>query len=151
MKTRELLSLLLSCAILFGCIGSSFAANADKSEVEPYNTNFVYHADNLSLQNGASGNLFYFRLDDTFSYGKIWIQNDSVERVRVTYTYKGNEYDFGDGKYVESGSSKSFYIVGGRSKGDFYLNVSTVNGYLLEGSVTIKVGTKAGVGYPGRV
>ena len=148
MKLRKLLSLFLSCALLFGCTGNVFAVD-DGAEFKLSDEDYVYYAPNLSLQNGMSGNLFHFRLDDTFNYAKIQIQNDSIERIRVSYTYKGNEYELGSGKYIERGSSKVFYIVGGRSAGAFYLNVSTINGYPIEGEITIKAGTKAGVDYPG--
>lgn len=113
--------------------------------IEPF-ANATYWYQNDTIWNGKSTNTFYFRLDEDFQYAKIWVQNNSGGPVTLSTEYNGK--DFGSSYTIQDGKSKTIFVMANGNTGAFYANVNADNGDTLDGLISIKTGTKTGVGYP---
>lgn len=115
------------------------------SDIELF-ANATYWYQNNSIWNGRSTNTFYFRLDEDFQYAKIWVKNNSGGPVTLSTAYNGK--DFGDPYTIENGGDKTIFVMANGNTGAFYANVNADDGDTLNGLISIKTGTKIGVGYP---
>lgn len=110
----------------------------------PENATCWYQDD--TIWNGKSTNSFYFRLDADFQYAKIWIENKSGGPIIVATSYEGNE--FGDSHTIENGKSKIVYVNSNGNEGGYSVDITADKGHTLNGTISLKTGTKSGVGYP---
>jgi len=109
--------------------------------------NATYWYQNDTIWNGRSNNTFYFRLDEDFQYAKIWVQNNSDGPIVVSTSYNGK--DFGNTYTIEKDKScPPIYVAGNGNTGEFHVNVNADQGVILKGLISIRTGTKVGVGYP---
>ena len=108
--------------------------------------NASYWYQNDTIWNGRSTNSFNYRLDQEFQSAKIWVSNQSGGPITISSSYDGGE--FGSGHTIENNDDKIIYIDARGNIGDFYLNINSDNGDILDGLISIKTGTKIGVGYP---
>lgn len=148
---KKLFTSLLALTMIFVMSCSALAVQAPESTASPNSDielygNSTYWYQNDTINNGKPNNMFYYRLDEDFQYAKIWVKNTSAGSITVTNEYNGKE--FGDTYTIAKGADQTIYVKGNGNTGAFYINVNSTKGHTLDGLITVRTGTKAGVGYP---
>ena len=151
---KKFFASLLALAMCLSLSCSAFASDSqsptnrawDGPPLPELYENATYWYQNDTIWNGKSTNSFHFRLDADFQYAKIWIDNQSGGPIIVATSYEGDE--FGDSYTIQDGKSKTIYVKGNGNEGAYSVDVTADQGHTLDGTISLKSGTKSGVGYP---
>lgn len=154
MKIKKVVSILLAACVVCALAVSAFAYADNKSDpscevsATGVDEGFVTRANKYewrddTMYNGKASNNFNFELTDNYRHAKVFIVNNSKDPVKINF-YKGSitsDAIEGSPFTLQPGGQNTYNVHANGNYDMYWCGVSTSNGNLLEGKITIRVGT----------
>lgn len=136
LKSRKIISMLLAIvmALSIGCVGV-FADGIEDTGIISYTSNLVL---DVSLNNPTGSQSNGFETTAAESYFKVWIDNTSAHKYTVVVTSGSTSGPQVGYTTVAAGTEGYIYSNGSVSPGDYWVSVTSSDGYALSGRLAVR-------------